>query len=935
MSTTFPYRRLVIVACVIVALLCLYHFQFDLLQQLEFKIIDAKFKLRGPVKPTSPVTLIAIDRKSIVELGKWPWDRKVIAGLVDEISGAGPGALGLDMLFSSPERDDGSGEELKRAMRNSGKVVLSCYFSFAAPESTFQSRDAFERALSLMAPFRIPLITNVSADDTRSNIPEASEMDANIAPISKVIAGCGYYNVCQERDGRVRRIPLVLRAGNYFFTHFSAAVLKEYRGVKNLRLVMKGPYPIFLEIGDLRVPTDGTGQLFLNFYGPAKSFLTYSASDLLAGKVPREALKGRMVLVGGTSGNDFQVLHTPFEPHLSSIELIATCIDNMICANAIIEAPWTIELTIACVIVFPVLLGLIMPRRGGTMLGLGVALSLIAVFIGFNLCLFLSANMQMNTVYPLLAISLAYLGVMLNTSIVHERRSSRLIRSVNEVGLAISSILDINELLPRILESMMQAVEANRGMLLARNGQAGAGDKELRLICHQNMSVAEIDGVSFAYARRIIARAQAEGKSIVIGDAGRSKDIAAAGSDKAALPATIFCLPLSHGGKQPMGIVYMEKTVRRSDLWDDDAQLIDSLATQAAIAIENASMYSSLRKEGEKLREEVVYLKREVGESRRSGYIVGKSKALSECMRLVERAASSDITVLIEGETGSGKELIARAIHFTGMRKDKMFIAQNCGALPEALLESELFGHRKGAFTGAIRDKKGLFEIADGGTVFLDEVADMSAGLQAKLLRVLQEGMIRRVGDVREKKVNLRIISATNKNLADEVKDGRFREDLYYRMNAFTIKAPPLRERKEDIPLLVMEFIDRIKAQSNKDIGGITKEAMARLVAYDFPGNVRELENEVEKAVVMTAAGQIITTGVLSDKITGGAEVSEIVGGRSAKGLNLKDAVSVLEKEWILNALHKCGGNKSKAARELGVSRAGLEKMMVRLKIDA
>jgi len=929
---TFPWGRIVIVACVIIVLLALYHFQFELLQQAEFKIIDAKFKFRGALKPDNPITLIAIDRKSIKELGKWPWDRRVIAQMIRDISQRGPAVIGLDLLFSSPDRNRDADEELEKAIEDSGKVVISCFFNFSSSEITIQPREEFERTLGLLSAFRIPLITNISTREVESKVPEAVEADANIPAVSEIIAGCGSYNVCQERDGRVRRIPLIVRAGGNFYPHFSAAVLKERFGVDNLRLVLKGAHPLFLEIGSLRIPMDSSGEVFVNYYGPARTFETYSASTLISGKLPERAIRGRIVLVGGTSANDFQMLHTPFEPQLSSIELMATCIDNMLCARALVESPWTIEFTVACIIGFPILLCLFMPRRGRTLVGLGIALLFFTVFLAFNLYLFSAANMQMNTTYPLLAIFASYLGILLHTSISHERRSSRLIRSVNEVGLAISSILNINELLPKILESMMRAVEVNRGMLLTCNG-GGEENRNLRLVCQQNMPVAGIESEIFTYVRQIISRVCTERKSIIIGDVS-SSDIDVNGVNRADLPTSIFCVPLGHGGKSLVGIVYMEKTSRGDDLWDEDIRFIDSMATQAAIAIENASMYSSLQKEEEKLREEVIHLKREVGETQRASYIVGKSKALTECLQLVERAASSDITVLVEGETGTGKELIAKAIHFTGPRKDKLFIAQNCSALPESLLESELFGHKKGAFTGAVQDKKGLFELADGGTIFLDEVADMSPVLQAKLLRVLQEGMIRPVGDVREKRVNLRIISATNKDLAEGVKAGRFREDLYYRLNAFTIKVPPLRDRREDIPLLVMQFVERIKDQLKKNITGITKDAMARLVAYDFPGNVRELENEIEKAVVMTTDGEAITSAVLSEKITGAAAAAEVLGERAPKDLHLKDAIAILEKEWIMKSLSKCENNKSRAARELGLSRVGLEKMMARLKME-
>ncbi|MCX6357466.1 MAG: CHASE2 domain-containing protein, partial [Candidatus Aureabacteria bacterium] len=585
----------------------LYHLHFELLHQLEFKLIDAKFRLRGPITPASPISLIAIDKKSIATLGKWPWDRRMIAQLIREISRKGAKVIALDMVFTSPDRDPVSDEELVQAIRDSGRVILGCFFNFSLSGAAVQSREEYERMLKTLSRFRISLVTDISNSDTHPMVTEAMEAETNVPPLNAAIAGCGYYNVCQEKDGRVRRVPLIAQAGGDFYPHLSLAVLKEYLGERNLRIILNGPYPVFVEAGSLKIPTDSRGQLFLNYYGPAQGFRTFPAWKLLSGAVPDNALRGKIVLVGGTSTNDFQMLHTPFEPHLSSMELIATCIDNMLCGRALIESPKSVELTIACIIGFPILLGFVMPRRGRTLLGFATVVALTAIFLASAFYLFALANIQMNTIYPLLAIFSSYMGILLHTSIKHERRSSRLICLVNEVGLAISSTLDLGALLPKILESMMKAVEVNRGILLTCDAN-GMGMRNLRIVCQQNMSLSVIEGGDYSYAKEIISRVGKEGRSIVIGDVRRLKNIAIDGSNRRELPLSIFCLPLAHGGKAPLGIVYMEKTSRGGDLWDEDIRLIDSMATQAAIAIENASMYSNLRQEGEKLREEVIHL---------------------------------------------------------------------------------------------------------------------------------------------------------------------------------------------------------------------------------------------------------------------------------------------------------------------------------------
>ncbi|MEJ2536173.1 MAG: sigma-54 dependent transcriptional regulator, partial [Calditrichia bacterium] len=299
--------------------------------------------------------------------------------------------------------------------------------------------------------------------------------------------------------------------------------------------------------------------------------------------------------------------------------------------------------------------------------------------------------------------------------------------------------------------------------------------------------------------------------------------------------------------------------------------------------------------------------------------------------QLMRKVIPTDTTVLLVGETGTGKELIARAIHYNGPRKQKLFVAQNCSALPDTLLESELFGHVKGAFTGATRDKKGLFEIADGGTIFLDEIADTSPALQQRLLRVLQEGEIRPVGSEKSFQVNVRIISATNKNLEELIKSGNFRADLFYRLNVFPIRIPPLRERREDIPLLADHFLREFQTKAGKKIKGIDREAMNMLMAANFPGNVRELENEIERAVTLANPGQSITPDLLSGAIKN--EQSLLLSFLHHPG-TLKDITESIEKFYIQEKLKQNKGNITHTARDLGLSRVGLQKKIQRYNIS-
>jgi transcriptional regulator with PAS, ATPase and Fis domain len=298
---------------------------------------------------------------------------------------------------------------------------------------------------------------------------------------------------------------------------------------------------------------------------------------------------------------------------------------------------------------------------------------------------------------------------------------------------------------------------------------------------------------------------------------------------------------------------------------------------------------------------------------------------------VMQKVAETDATVLVTGETGTGKDLVARAIHYAGSRKDQRFVAQNCAALPDTLLESELFGHRRGAFTGAHADKKGLFEVAHRGTVFLDEVGETHPGMQVRLLRVLQDGEIRPLGSSETRRVDVRIIAATNRDLRKDVETGRFREDLYYRLRVVELRLPSLRERKSDIPMLAHHFLDRANQKMGKKLTGYTNAAMDRLVGYSWSGNVRELENEIERTVALSGDAETISVDMLSEHIRGATPVAASDATLAPLGdLDLNRAVDALKQQMIAQALQQTG-SKTRAAEKLGIPRQSLQKMMKRL----
>ncbi|MEX0601403.1 MAG: sigma 54-interacting transcriptional regulator, partial [Rhodothermales bacterium] len=415
--------------------------------------------------------------------------------------------------------------------------------------------------------------------------------------------------------------------------------------------------------------------------------------------------------------------------------------------------------------------------------------------------------------------------------------------ALSEIALAVNSIHEPDALLEKVLAIAMRELEAERGFVLLTAEDAEKGFEVKNSRNFSDDQIGEIVRISTSVVLEVLQT----GEPVLVYEALQDDRFRDTESIVVQQIKSIACVPLRIKNRQ-IGAIYLDSLTKRGRFTSETLPFISAFANQAAIAIENARLVKRLSEENRRLRTEV---------QRVHGFdeIIGQSRAMDEVFDTMTRVLDSDATVLIEGESGTGKELVARAIHYNGHRKDGSFVAIFCGSLPEELLESELFGHKKGAFTGAVEDKPGLFEEADGGTVFLDEVGDLTPRVQTALLRVLQEGEIKRVGETKMRNVDVRIISATNKPLKGLMKEEGFREDLYYRLNTISISMPPLRRRASDVHLLAHHFLD-IYARK-KDIDGFTEDALEALKNYSWPGNVRELENTIERAVVF-ARGNLI-----------------------------------------------------------------------------
>jgi Nif-specific regulatory protein len=434
---------------------------------------------------------------------------------------------------------------------------------------------------------------------------------------------------------------------------------------------------------------------------------------------------------------------------------------------------------------------------------------------------------------------------------------------------------------------------------------------------------------------RSVARRVVEGRAAVLAaDAPRE----ALGSESllgANIRSTIG-VPLWKGD-QILGVLQVDNRDAPAMFDRRDVEVLGVLARGASLAVVSARLIQRLSTAEEQLRRENQFLRGRERSRAKELRIVGQSRRLEQVLAQLGKVVDTRVTVLVEGETGTGKELFASAIHYRSQRRDKLFVAQNCAAFPESLLESELFGHKRGAFTGATEDKKGLFEVADGGTLFLDEVAEMPLSLQAKLLRVLQEGEVRPVGASTTRRVNVRIVAATNRNLEREVAEGRFREDLYYRLKVFPLRVPPLRERRDDIPLLAEHFLERYAREVGRALTGFTPAALDVLSAYDWPGNVRELENEVQRAVIQAEEERLVTAELLSPRVRknegkstqpASAPADDDVLEDDEDSGTLREMMDRVEKRLLVRALASHRNNKTATAKALGMTREGLHKKL-------
>ena len=475
--------------------------------------------------------------------------------------------------------------------------------------------------------------------------------------------------------------------------------------------------------------------------------------------------------------------------------------------------------------------------------------------------------------------------------------TSRVARNLNallKISRIVHAIRDLEELQAQLLSLIFEVVPAGRGAILLADS---ASPEFTSLFARARQpGHANVIQVSRTIARQV----KEEGVAILCSDV-RGGELREVQSLAAAEVCSLLCVPLTVFHRVT-GCIYLDSTTAANRFDEDHLQLMAAIAGISAVALDNASRLQWLEQENQRLN-------LEIGQERS---LVGESARMKEIYQLLTRVASSDSTVLIEGESGTGKELAARALHRNSVRAARPFVAINCAAIPEALLESDLFGHERGAFTGAVGLKKGRLEIADGGVLFLDEIGELAPALQVKLLRVLQEREFERVGGTHPIKVDIRLIAATNRDLNEAVRNGQFRQDLYYRLAVVKMTMPPLRERKEDVPMLTRHFVQKYAERCKVKPKPVSREAMACLVNYDWPGNVRELENAIERALVLGSSESVLPED-LPESVLEQAPAAEMT------GANYHSRVRDVKKQLILDAVEQAHGNYVEAARMLCV----------------
>ncbi len=476
------------------------------------------------------------------------------------------------------------------------------------------------------------------------------------------------------------------------------------------------------------------------------------------------------------------------------------------------------------------------------------------------------------------------------------------------VAKAFAESLSLEATLESILKSMDSYLKLERGLITLLNPDS----ETINIKVAHGITDESKKAVTYKVGEGITGLVVQTGKEVVVPDIRLDpRFLAKTGTRQIPKGQKIafVCVPIKLE-KATIGAISVDKKVKTEEDFETYVRLMEVIATMIAQAVK---LNKTIESDKQELRNENERLLRELKSKFKVQNMVGSSNAIQEVYRLIHQVANSNATVLIRGESGTGKDLVAHAIHYNSVRADKPFLKVNCTALPDTLLESELFGHEKGAFTGANERKLGRFELANGGTLFLDEIGDFSLNLQVKLLRVIQFKEFERVGGTQTIKSNVRIIVATNKNLEESVKEKIFREDLYYRINVFPIFIPPLRDRKDDIMLMADFFLERYAKENHKLINRISTPAIEMLTAYHWPGNVRELENCIERAVLL-CDGDVIRSDHLPPSL------QMVQKNIPIDGLSLTDRVENLEKEIIIDALKKTGGRQRLAARELGVT---------------
>jgi Nif-specific regulatory protein len=409
-------------------------------------------------------------------------------------------------------------------------------------------------------------------------------------------------------------------------------------------------------------------------------------------------------------------------------------------------------------------------------------------------------------------------------------------RTLHDVGKLVASEMEIEALLRLAMDKVIEVTRAQRGFI------ALVEDKnKLDFKVARHLEKSDIDQPRFQVSRSIIERVMATGETICLRDAMADAMFGGAASVTRLQLLSVLCTPIKIASRVA-GVIYVDNSNVKQLFDDADRDLLTAFSEQIAIALKNAYVFSDLKKSHQQLANEL-------RANYKFDHIIGSGAAMTKILQMVAQVADTDTTVLIQGENGTGKELIARALHYNSSRRERPFVAVNCGAIPETLIESELFGHAKGAFTGAISRKQGKFELADSGTIFLDEIGEMTPAMQVKLLRVLQDGTFSPVGSVTEKQCDVRVIAATNRNLKKMLANGTFREDLYYRLNVINLTIPPLRDRREDLLLLIDHFLKKYGKSGNPP--RLSKAAEQILLDYDYPGNVRQLDNIIHRAVIL------------------------------------------------------------------------------------